>query len=84
MQAAFNDATIPIGKDIYSADALRQYLEYYRYVLDGIDTPLNFNADFIDSLINGCTQTTWSYEFICYTVAFISSKLFSQTLKEAC
>ena len=23
MQAAINDATIPIGKDIYSADALR-------------------------------------------------------------
>lgn len=83
MQATINDATTPIGKDIYSADALRYYLEHYKYVLDGIDTPLTFNADFIDTALNRCNQSTWSYEFICYTVAFIANKLFSQDLKKA-
>ncbi|MGP9666494.1 hypothetical protein [Psychrobacter sp. AOP31-A1-22] len=83
MQATINDATTPIGKDIYSADALDYYLGRYENVIDGIATPLTFNTDFIDVALNRCNQVTWSYEFICYAVSFIANKLLSQDLKKA-
>ena len=83
MQAAIADATASIGKDIHSADALDYYLERYENVIDGIATPLTFNADFIDVALNRCNKTSGSYEFICYTVSFIADKLFSKNLKRA-